>query len=65
MLLDNHAFRAVNEVARRFPGTIPALNRFASKVASERDRTDWSHAIFASDRLVRFEEMEYLSLIHI
>jgi L-gulonolactone oxidase len=59
VLMDNHAFRAVNEVARRFPGTIPALNRFASKVASERDRTDWSHAIFASERLVRFEEMEY------
>jgi L-gulonolactone oxidase len=59
VLMDNHAFRAVNEVAKRFPGTVPALNRFASKVASERDRTDFSHAIFASERLVRFEEMEY------
>jgi len=59
VLMDNHAFRAVNEVARRFPGTIPALNRFASRVASQRERVDWSYAIFASDRLVRFEEMEY------
>jgi FAD-linked oxidoreductase len=59
VLFDNHAFRAVNEVAKRFPRTIPALNRFASKVASQRERVDWSHAIFASDRLVRFEEMEY------
>jgi L-gulonolactone oxidase len=59
VLLDNHAFRAVNEVARRFPRTIPRLNRFASAVASQRERIDWSHAIFASERLVRFEEMEY------
>ena len=57
--MDNHAFRAVNEVARRFPRTIPRLNRFASAVASKRERIDWSHAIFASERLVRFEEMEY------
>ena len=59
ILMDNHAFRAVNEVARRFPRTIPRLNRFASKVASQRERVGWSHAIFASPRLVRFEEMEY------
>ena len=57
--MDNHAFRAVNEVARRFPRTIPRLNRFASEVASQRERVGWSHAIFASPRLVRFEEMEY------
>ena len=59
VLMDNHAFRAVNEVARRFPRTIPRLNRFASAVASQRERVDWSYAIFASERLVRFEEMEY------
>src|SRR6478735_2907775 len=59
ILLDNHAFRAVNVLARRFPSTIPRLNRFASAVASQRERVDWSYAIFASQRLVRFEEMEY------
>jgi L-gulonolactone oxidase len=59
VLMDNHAFRVVNELARRFPRTIPRLNRFASRVASQRERVGWSHAIFASPRLVRFEEMEY------
>jgi FAD-linked oxidoreductase len=59
ILLDNHAFAAINRVARRFPRTIPRLNRFASAVASQRERVDWSHGIFASERLVRFEEMEY------
>ena len=41
------------------PRAIPRLNRFAAAVASRRERVDWSHAIFASPRLVRFEEMEY------
>jgi L-gulonolactone oxidase len=58
-LMDNHAFRVVNELARRFPRAIPRLNRFASAAASKRERVGWSHAIFASQRLVRFEEMEY------
>ena len=59
VLVDNGAFRALNEIARRVPGAIPRLNRFASSVASQRERVDWSYRIFASDRLVRFEEMEY------
>ena len=59
VVMDNHAFRALNEIAKRFPGTIPRLNRLASAVASQRERVDWSYAIFASERLVRFEEMEY------
>jgi len=59
VLLDNHAFRAVNELGRRFPRAIPGLNRFSSAVASQRERIDWSYRIFASKRLVRFEELEY------
>ena len=59
VVVDNGAFRALSEVARRFPRTIPRLNRLASAVASQRERVDWSYRIFASDRLVRFEEMEY------
>ncbi|MDA0174187.1 FAD-binding protein [Solirubrobacter taibaiensis] len=59
VLMDNHAFRAVSEVAKRFPSQIPRLNRFMSSVASQRERVDWSYRVFASQRLVRFEEMEY------
>jgi L-gulono-1,4-lactone dehydrogenase len=59
VLLDNYAFYAVNRAARAFPRAIPQLNRFASWAASERERVDWSHLVFASPRLVRFEEMEY------
>jgi L-gulono-1,4-lactone dehydrogenase len=59
VLLDNHAFLAVNLLARARPRLIPRLNRFAASVASRRERVDWSHRVFASPRLVRFEEMEY------
>jgi L-gulonolactone oxidase len=59
VLLDNRAFHAVNLLARLQPRAIPHLNRFASAVASRRERVDWSYAVFSSKRLVRFEEMEY------
>ena len=57
--LDNHAFGLVNRVARRLPRAIPALNRFAGRTASRRERVAESFEVFASPRLVRFEEMEY------
>jgi L-gulono-1,4-lactone dehydrogenase len=59
VLMDNHALLALSRAGRRFPRAIPALNRFASTAASKRERVDWSYPIFASPRLVRFEEMEY------
>ena len=59
ILLDNHALLVLMRAARRFPRAIPAINRFASRAASGRERVDWSHRIFASPRLVRFDEMEY------
>ena len=57
--LDNHAFGLINRVARRLPRAIPALNRFAGRSASRRERVAASFEVFASPRLVRFEEMEY------
>jgi FAD-linked oxidoreductase len=59
ILLDNYALYLVSRAGRAFPRAIPWLNRFAAGAASSRERVDWSHAVFASPRLVRFEEMEY------
>lgn len=59
VLLDNHLFGVLNRVARRFPRTIPRLNRLAGAAGSRRERIDHSFRVFASPRLVRFEEMEY------
>jgi FAD/FMN-containing dehydrogenase len=58
-LLDNHTFALLNRIGRRVPRAIPRLNRAAAWAASRRERVDWSFRIFASPRLLRFEEMEY------
>jgi L-gulonolactone oxidase len=57
--LDNYALLGLQRAARRFPAAIPRINRLAARAASGRERVDWSHRIFASPRLVRFDEMEY------
>ena len=59
VLLDNHALELLSRAGRRFPRAIPRINRFAASAASGRERVDWSHRVFASPRLVRFDEMEY------
>ena len=59
VLLDNHALELLSRAGRRFPRAIPRINRFAAAAATGRERVDWSHRVFASPRLVRFDEMEY------
>ncbi|CAL9590640.1 L-gulono-1,4-lactone dehydrogenase [Nocardiopsis dassonvillei] len=57
--LSNTVFEGVNRVCRRFPGTVPAVNRISSRALSARTYTDVSHKVFTSVRDVRFVEMEY------
>jgi L-gulonolactone oxidase len=57
--MDNHAFWLLNRAARRAPRAIPHINRAAGRAASKRERVSESFDVFASPRLVRFEEMEY------
>ncbi len=59
VLMENGALEVVCRVGRRVPRAIPRLNRFAGWAAAKRERVGWSHTIYASKRLVRFEEMEY------
>jgi L-gulonolactone oxidase len=46
-------------VGRRFPGTIPRLAAFAARQLGHSEKTERSYRIFASERRVRFTEMEY------
>ena len=57
--MDNHAFWLLNRAARARPAAIPRVNRVMGRVASKRERVSESFDVFASPRLVRFEEMEY------
>ncbi|MBA2240172.1 MAG: FAD-binding protein [Solirubrobacterales bacterium] len=57
--LENGAGAALAAVARRFPGRAPALARLGSAGFGRSTKIDRSHRVFASDRRVRFTEMEY------
>ena len=59
VLMDNHAFWLLNRAAKAVPRAIPYINRLAGRSASKRERVAESFDVFASPRLVRFEEMEY------
>ncbi len=58
VLLENYAFGAVCAVGRRIPSQIPRLAR-ALPASGTREYIDKSFKIFASQRLVKFYEMEY------
>jgi L-gulono-1,4-lactone dehydrogenase len=59
VFLRNYVLGSILRLERRFPATIPALNRLVPKVGRRTERVDASYRIFASPRLFRFTEMEY------
>jgi FAD-linked oxidoreductase len=59
VLLENHALAVLARTGRRFRGANPALARFAARLLSRTERVVRSHEAFASERRVRFTEMEY------
>jgi L-gulono-1,4-lactone dehydrogenase len=59
VLFANHVFGLFARAGRRFPAANPALARFATRLLRREVRVDRSEAIFASERRVRFTEMEY------
>jgi L-gulonolactone oxidase len=59
ILIENYGMDALSRIARRFPTSIPRLANFAARQFSRTERTDRSYRIFASERRVRFTEMEY------
>ena len=57
--LVNGLYGSTRRLGRRFPSTIPTLNRIAARAWGTNHRVDRSYSIFASPRKVRFTEMEY------
>jgi L-gulonolactone oxidase len=55
----NGLYGSTRRLGRRFPSTIPTLNRIAARAWGTNRRTDRSYSIFASPRKVKFTEMEY------
>jgi L-gulonolactone oxidase len=58
-VLENWALEAVSAAGKAMPRAIPALSRFAARLASGSTSIDRSDRIFANERRVRFTEMEY------
>ena len=58
-LLANDVFGAVVGAGRRVPGLVRPLARASAYALGAREFTDVSHRVFATERRVRFVEMEY------
>jgi FAD-linked oxidoreductase len=59
IVVENWALEALSAAGRLAPRTIPRLSRLAAALASGGKTTDRSDRVFASERRVRFTEMEY------
>jgi L-gulono-1,4-lactone dehydrogenase len=59
IVLENWALEALSAAGRFVPRSIPALSRLAAALASGGKTVDRSYRVFASERRVRFTEMEY------
>ncbi len=59
VLVSNTLFSALCTVSGKMPAIIPRLNKTASKLTGNREFGDLSHKVFATERTVRFREMEY------
>jgi FAD-linked oxidoreductase len=59
VVLENGAFWALSEACRWVPRLTAPVSRLSARLVSEGTRVGPSHRIFATPRLVRFQEMEY------
>ena len=57
--MSNTVFALSTTVQHRFPKSTPGINRFSTRLTGDREFTDQSHRTFATERRVRFREMEY------
>ena len=59
IVIENWALQALSTTGRLIPAAIPRLSRLAAALASGGKTVDRSDRVFASERRVRFTEMEY------
>jgi FAD-linked oxidoreductase len=59
IVLENWAMGTIARLGRRIPSRIPRLNRFISSQLGKSVKVDRSYRVFASQRRIRFTEMEY------
>ena len=58
-LMSNTLFAGTTALQRRFPSSTPGINRLSTRLTGNRAFSDASYRVFATERKVRFREMEY------
>lgn len=58
-VLENYVYKIMCETARIIPTLSDGISRFSASVVSNVSKTYHSHKVYATPRLVRFNEMEY------
>ena len=59
VVLENYALGALSGLCRWVPAIAPQISAFCAVAAGDNYRRDWSHRVFATERSVKFIEMEY------
>jgi FAD-linked oxidoreductase len=59
VVVGNGLHQVACSIARTVPATVPAISRASVRLWGDREFTDLSHRVFATERSVRFREMEY------
>jgi L-gulono-1,4-lactone dehydrogenase len=59
VMLENWVMGGVARLGRRMPARVPQLSRFVASQVGKSTKVDRSYRVYASDRRVRFTEMEY------
>jgi L-gulono-1,4-lactone dehydrogenase len=59
ILMSNTFFAGTTALQHRLPGMTPRINRISTRLTGNRAFSDRSYRVFATERRVRFREMEY------
>ncbi|TCZ73213.1 FAD-binding protein [Paenibacillus albiflavus] len=59
IVVENGAFKVMSEVSRLLPKSSRSISRLSGKLAPVMKQVGHSHSMFATPRLVKFNEMEY------
>jgi len=58
-VIENYLFMGICEFARWFPSKNQAISKLTANLISDTKKTNYSHKVYATPRLVKFREMEY------
>ncbi len=58
-VLENYLFMGIAEFAKWFPSKTQAISKLTADLISDTKKIAYSHKIYATPRLVKFQEMEY------